>query len=199
MSYFDDFVDKVPGSLAARTGNNFRKLIRFFTDAMEDVRTLTNTVEAFRSVDNAEGLALDALGSKYGEQRGQADDEFFRIMIKSKIIVRAGDSTVDGILRAIQSSLNVSTKGIVVESIRQPLGAALDTDAEPLAIRISKIPLEIASTEWEQDYLLRRIKSVVAAGVRVDYIQFIDTAGIVVKTVVATNSAIIYHNDEPFS
>lgn len=199
MSYFDDFVNKVPGSLSARAGVNLRNLIHFFTDAMEDARSLTNTVEAFRSVNNAVGVALDSLGEKYGEQRGQADDEFYRIMIKSKIIVRAGNATVNGILRTIQGSLDVSADDIIVESIRQPIGTAFDPDAEPLAIRISNIPLEIASTEWEQDYLLRRIKSVVAAGIRVDYIQFVDVAGVVVKTITASNSAVVYHNDEPFS
>lgn len=200
MSLFDDFVKLMPGSIAARYGTNTRKLIRFLTDGLDNLRELYETIAAFRSVDNAKGLALDALGSKYGESRGQADDDFYRVMIKSKIIVRAGDATVDGILRAIQSSLNVSTKGIIVEHVRQPLGQrALDPSAEPLAIRITKIPLEIAKTEWEQDYLLRRIKSVVAAGVRVDYIQFIDNAGIVVKTVVSTNNAVIFTIDEPFS
>lgn len=200
MSLFDDFIKLMPGSIAARYGTNTRKLIRFLTDGLDGARNLYETIAAFRSVDNAKGLALDALGAKYGESRGQADDEFYRVMIKSKIIVRAGDATVDGILRAIQSSLNVLTKGILVEQIRQPIGQkTIDLSAEPLAIRITKIPLEIAKTEWEQDYLLRRIKSVVAAGVRVDYIQFIDTAGIVVRTVVSTNSAIIYTVDEPFS
>ncbi|KRK40788.1 hypothetical protein [Loigolactobacillus bifermentans] len=198
MSLFDDMVKKFPGSIAAQYGTNIRKLIRFFTDSLQDVSDLYHTVDAFRSVDNANGKALDALGLKYGEQRGQADDAFYRVMIKSKIIIRAGDATVDGVLRAVQSSLGVDVNGIKVESLRHPLGSKLDMSKEPLAIRITNIPLEIASTEWEQNYLIRRIESVVAAGVRIDYFQFIDVAGIVVKTVVASNSAIIYHNEVPF-
>jgi hypothetical protein len=198
MSLFDDMVKKFPGSIAAQYGTNIRKLIRFFTDSLQDVSDLYHTVDAFRSVDNANGKALDALGLKYGEQRGQADDAFYRVMIKSKIIIRAGDATVDGVLRTVQSSLGVDVNGIKVESLRHPLGGKLDMSKEPLAIRITNIPLEIASTEWEQNYLIRRIESVVAAGVRIDYFQFIDVAGIVVKTVVASNSAIIYRNSVPF-
>lgn len=193
MSYFDDFITKLPGSIN-RVGTNIQKLAHFITDPMGDVRGLFTKIGDYRSIDNATGAALDALGAKYGQARGPADDEFYRIMIKSKIIVRAGDSTVNGILRAIEGSLSVDADGIEVRSLRSdPAG-----DGEPLAISVTNIPLDIAMTDWEQQYLLNRIKSVVAAGVRVDSIQFVDSAGFVVKTVVASNSAIIYTNDTPF-
>lgn len=198
MSYFDDFVKKVPDSINARSGANTRKLIRFLTDGMTDIRGLFQQVSLFRSVDNATGKSLDNLGEKYGQKRGPAEDEFYRIMIKSKIIIRAGDATVNGILRAIESSLSVSAKGVIVETLRYPLNQNSVATEEPLAIRITNIPLDVAKTEWEENYLMERIKSVVAAGVRVEYIQFVDTAGAVVKTVVSTNNAIIYNNDEPF-
>lgn len=198
MSYFDDFVKKVPDSINARSGANTRKLIRFLTDGMTDIRGLFQQVSLFRSVDNATGKSLDNLGEKYGQKRGPAEDEFYRIMIKSKIIIRAGDATVNGILRAIESSLSVSAKGVIVETLRHPLNRNSVATEEPLAIRITNIPLDVAKTEWEENYLMERIKSVVAAGVRVEYIQFVDTAGAVVKTVVSTNNAIIYNNDEPF-
>ncbi|ASN59844.1 hypothetical protein CG419_04035 [Latilactobacillus curvatus] len=193
MSYFDEFLSKLPGSIN-RLGTNVQKVARFITEPLTETKTLFETIDLYRSIDNATGDALDALGAKYGQTRGPADDEFYRVMIKSKIIVRAGDATVNGILRAIQSSLNVSAKGVKIKCIR-----ANPTDSdEPLAIRITDIPLEIAKTEWEQTYLLNRIKSVVAAGVRVDYIQFVDSAGIVAKTVIAANTAIVYTNDVPF-
>lgn len=198
MSYFDDFVKKVPDSINARSGANTRKLIRFLTDGMTDIRGLFQQISLFRSVDNATGKSLDNLGEKYGQKRGPAEDEFYRIMIKSKIIIRAGDATVNGILRAIESSLSVSAKGVIVETLRHPLNQNSVATEEPLAIRITNIPLDVAKTEWEENYLMERIKSVVAAGVRVEYIQFVDAAGAVVKTVVSTNNAIIYNNDEPF-
>lgn len=193
MSYFDDFLNKLPSSIN-RLGVNVQKVARFITEPLTEAKSLYETIDLYRSIDNATGLALDGLGAKYGQTRGPANDDFYRVMIKSKIIVRAGDATIDGILRAIQSSLNVSVSGVKVKCLRvNPTGSE-----EPLAIRITDIPLEIAKTEWEQTYLLNRIKSVVAAGVRVDYIQFVDNAGIVAKTVIAANTAIVYTNDVPF-
>ncbi|WP_424349271.1 hypothetical protein ACPBEH_00040 [Latilactobacillus sp. 5-91] len=193
MSYFDDFLNKLPSSIN-RLGVNVQKVARFITEPLTEVKSLYETIDLYRSIDNATGQALDALGAKYGQTRGPANDDFYRVMIKSKIIVRAGDATIDGILRAIQSSLNVSVSGVKVKCLR-----VNPTDSgEPLAIRITDIPLEIAKTEWEQTYLLNRIKSVVAAGVRVDYIQFVDNAGIVAKTIIAANTAIVYTNDVPF-
>lgn len=193
MSFYDDFLTKLPGAIN-RLGTNVQKLARFLTEPLSDYQALLNQIDAYRSIDNAKGSALDALGAKYGQARGPADDAFYRIMIKSKIIVRAGDATINGILRAIESSLSVNADGIRVESLR----ASPDGDGEPLAIRITNIPLDVAKSEWEQEYLLNRIKSVVAAGVRVDYIQFIDSAGAVAKTVMVANAAIVYNNDIPF-
>lgn len=199
MSYFDEFVKKVPDSINAKTGSNTRRLIRFLTDGMTDLTGLIQQISSFRNVDNAVGKALDALGEKYGQKRGPADDEFYRVMIKSKIIIRAGDATVNGILRAIESSLGVQSTGVIVETLRHPINPNSVAKEEPLAIRITNIPLDVAKTEWEENYLMERIKSVVAAGIRVEYIQFVDNAGLVVKTVSSTNNAIIYTNDVPFN
>ncbi|KRO15910.1 hypothetical protein [Lacticaseibacillus saniviri] len=193
MSYFDDFISLLPGSING-FGTNVQKLARFVTEPMSEAKELLERVEAYRNIDKADGAALDKLGEKYGQARGPADDEFYRVMIKSKIIIRAGDATVDGILRAIQSSLNVTAKGIRIETIRPN-----PTDPqEPLAIRITNVPVDIAKTDWEQNYLFNRIKSVVAAGVHVQSIQFMDNAGFVANTVIAANTAMIFNREEPF-
>lgn len=67
-----------------------------------------------------------------------------------------------------------------------------------MAIRITNVPVDIAKTDWEQNYLFNRIKSVVAAGVHVQSIQFMDNAGFVANTVIAANTAMIFNREEPF-
>ena len=42
----------------------------------------------------ASGKLLDAIGEKLNEKRGQADDRFYRIMLKSKIAARRGDAAL---------------------------------------------------------------------------------------------------------
>ncbi|WP_155286034.1 hypothetical protein [Lacticaseibacillus zhaodongensis] len=167
MTYFQTFIDHLPSSLN-KAGTNIQKIARFVTEPLDDASSLLNQVEAWRNIDKAEGKALDKLGQKYGQLRGQADDEFYRLMIKSKIIVRTGDVTVDGVLRAIQSSLNADPTGIKLETLRP----GPKDDGEPLAIKVEGIPLSIAPNEWEQEYLINRVRQSVAAGVRVADINF---------------------------
>lgn len=167
MSLSETFLSHLPDSMN-KLGTNIQKIARFVGEPLDDVQDLYRTIDAWRAIDKASGKALDRLGEKYGQARGRADDEFYRVMIKSKIIVRSGDATTNGILRTIQSSLNVDAKDVKVTSIR---GKPTD-DTEPLAIRITNIPLEIAKTAWEQNYLTKRIQQSVAAGVRVDAVRF---------------------------
>ncbi|WP_225349949.1 hypothetical protein [Ligilactobacillus equi] len=141
-------------------------------------------IESYRDINNAKGEVLDRLGEKYGQSRGQADDDFYRIMLKSKIASRRGDATVNGIIRTIQNAFNIEPKNIRVEPLEN----------EPLAIRIVDIPIELAKTPWQQKYLLKRVEETSAAGIRVDQIRFVDTSWNTVKVVYGTRSAIISVN-----
>lgn len=168
MSLFNDFIHKFPDSINARFGTNLQKMIRFVSESFDEINALHQTIEDYRDIDKAKGKALDRLGAKYAQERGKADDDFYRIMIKSKVMVRNGDVTVNGILRVIQNSMGVPVDGIKIENLRSK-----PTDnAEPLAIRINNIPLDVAKTDWEQAYLLKRIQSDVAVGIRIQNILF---------------------------
>lgn len=167
MTVKDTFLKLLPDSLN-RMGTNMQKIARFVGEPLDDVQDLYRKIDAWRAIDSAEGEALDKLGRKYGQARGAASDAFYRVMIKSKLITRTGDATTNGILRSIKVSLGEEPTGIKVLPIRE------DThdDSEPLAIRITNIPLGIARTAWEQNYLAKRIRDTVAAGVRVDAVRF---------------------------
>lgn len=167
MSYFQTFIDHLPSSLN-KAGVNIQKVARFITEPLDDVSFLYKQIDDYRSIDKAAGAALDKLGAKYGQERGQADDEFYRLMIKSKIIVRHGDVTYDGVLRAIQSSLHADPTGIQLQTLRP----GPKDDGEPLALKVENIPLSIAPNAWEQQYLISRVRKSVAAGVRVADINF---------------------------
>lgn len=181
MDILKVFTSKIPGALNATYNPNMNKLVTFFAEYLSEIQSLFKKIELYRNIDGASGKLLDEIGEKVGEVRGQADDEFYRIMLKSKIASRKGDATVNGILTIIKNSLGVDVKNIKVVPLPD----------EPQAVVIKDVPLEFANDTWKQQYLLRRIEGTVAAGVRVHEVRFIDNSNTTVKVVSGTQSAII--------
>ncbi|APS41026.1 hypothetical protein FOL01_0167 [Weissella jogaejeotgali] len=152
---------------------------------------LYQTIEAFRDINKANGKALDRIGDQFNQQRGSADDDFYRIIIRSKQATNMGNSTVNGLINMIARSLDIQPDKIRIESLRQYENGTLN-DGEPLAIRISNIPLEWARSDFEQNYILERIKNGVAAGVRVDEVSFVDNSNAVLSVRGLTSATITY-------
>lgn len=152
---------------------------------------LYQKIEAFRDINKANGKALDRVGDQFNQQRGSADDDFYRIMIRSKQATNMGNSTVNGLIEMIARSLNIKPDKIRIESLRQYENGTLN-DGEPLAIRISNIPLEWARSDFEQNYILERIKNGVAAGVRVDEVSFVDNSNAVLSVRGLTSATVTY-------
>lgn len=172
MSFLNKFLKLMPSSLLSVKGSNNWKLAKFYTSGLDEIYTTLNKIELYRSIENAEGKLLDNLGEKYGVKRGPVDDEFYRMMIRSKIANRKGDTTTNGILRTMQNSLNIDTKGVKLGPAYQKNGKQ-----EPLALRLTNVPLRFARSEYEQEFMLHQIESIIAAGVRLQDLQFIVPLG----------------------
>lgn len=167
MSFLKEFLGKYPSSFITKLGSDNWKLSKFFTDGLDQTKDTLEQIDSYRNVDNAEGKALDKLGDKYGVKRGPADDEFYRMMIRSKIANRKGDTTVNGILRTMQNALGIDVKGVKIGPVYH------NGKQEPLSLRLSNVPLSFARSEFEQEFMLRQIESIIAVGVRLQDLQFI--------------------------
>lgn len=179
MDYFNKFLSLLPSSLNA-AGENMGKFARFIADGFTEIKLTLESIETYRNIDASKGKLLDRLGEKYGVERGQADDAFYRIMLKSKIAARSGDTTVNGILATIKNALGVDVKGINITKV----------SGEPNAINIENVPVDFAKTEWERNYLISRIEATAALGVRVNHVTFTDSTGGVVQVVAGTRATI---------
>ncbi|WP_419154618.1 hypothetical protein [Weissella bombi] len=184
------FLSKLPGPI-----NRFAKSTITFGEwlntTFQKLIGLYQTIEAFRDINKANGKALDRIGDQFNQQRGSADDDFYRIMIRSKQATNIGISTINGLIDMISRSLDIKPDKIRIESLRQYDKGVLD-DGEPLAIKISNIPLEWARSDFEQNYILERIKNGVAAGVRVDEVSFVDNSNAVLSVHGLTSATITY-------
>jgi hypothetical protein len=174
-------VNELINAHANRLNNSYNRLMNYYLGKHSIIRKLAK----------ANGKALDRIGDQFNQQRGSADDDFYRIMIRSKQATNMGNSTINGLINMIARSLDIQPDKIRIESLRQYENGTLN-DGEPLAIRISNIPLEWARSDFEQNYILERIKNGVAAGVRVDEVSFVDNSNAVLSVRGLTSATVTY-------
>ena len=171
MSFLKKFLKLIPSSLVKNKDSNNWKLAKLYTSRLDEINETLDNIEFYRNVENAKGKLLDNLGDKYGVKRGPVDDNFYRMMIKSKIANRKGDTTVNGVLRTMQIALGISVKDVRLRPVLLPNG-----EREPLAIRLNSVPMRFARSEYEQEFMIHQIESIIAAGVRLQDLQFTATA-----------------------
>lgn len=130
-------------------------------------------IEEWKDVNNAQGKALDDMGKNYGEYRGEADDDFFRFMIKARILASRSKATADDIINVIAQSLNLDKTHIKLQSNRQYLNGQFT--GIPYSISLKNLPLSFTASDFEKRYLLRTIENASAAGIDIKDISFLDT------------------------
>lgn len=130
-------------------------------------------IEEWKYVNNAQGKALDDMGENYGEYRGEADDDFFRFMIKARILSSRSKATANDIINVIAQSLNLDKTRISLQSNRQYSGGQFI--GTPYSISLKNLPLSFTTNDFEKRYLLRTIENASAAGIEIKDISFLDT------------------------
>lgn len=126
------------------------------------------------SIDTAQGKALDKIGENYGEYRGEADDVFFRFMIKSKILSSRSKGTANEIINIIQKSLDVDIDKIIVKEKRVYDHISNQFNGDPFTISVEKLPLSFTVDAFQKRYLIKRIEDCAAEGIKLDNISFLD-------------------------
>lgn len=166
MTIRTELMKLIPSALSHERSSNVAKIAEFLAHGLEKAKSTYTTIADWYSVDAARGKALDRLGAKYGVVRGPCDDSFYRYMIKAKQATRQGDSSVNGILRAMRNALGIDVAGVVVEPTT--VGGSI----EPQSLRITHVPLRFARNEYEQRFMLAQIEGSVALGVKLRGLQF---------------------------
>lgn len=140
------------------------------------VKTYQNIdkTDEWKSIDKAEGKALDKIGENFDEYRGEADDQFFRFMIKSKILASRSKGTANDIINVIKQSLNVDINKINVIQNRNYDDASKTFKGLPYTISVEKLPLSFTTNDFQKRLLIKRIEESSAEGIKLNNISFLD-------------------------
>ncbi|MGM9943924.1 MAG: hypothetical protein ACI33M_03225 [Lysinibacillus sp.] len=151
--------------------SNIAKLMRIFSEQMQDLNQTVNRVDDWRDIDNAEGTVLDDIGTNINQARGKATDEVYRILLKSKIARNLSDGSINTLIRVLSTALSVpSTELRIVEKWHDEI------EPEPAALKLIELPLKkINEAGMDPINFLRIVQKTVAAGIKVQAIELSGT------------------------
>ncbi|HHH5825559.1 TPA: hypothetical protein ACP2RJ_002099 [Listeria monocytogenes] len=164
-----NFIKKLTDAFTKSEKSNIGKLFIIVDKQISDLTGTLEKAEEWRDIDFAEGKTLNLLGENVGQNRGQASDEVYRVLIRGKVARNASDGTINKMIHAIAKSLNCAYSDIQIVNAND----SVSTDEhEPAAIIIKKIPLSaLNSVGLSTSQFLQLVNSLKSGGVRVAYIN----------------------------
>ena len=120
-------------------------------------------IESILDINNATGAVLDAYGERFGQPRGQATDEQYRVMIRSKIVRSISGCSYKDIVDAICLSFGCSADDVCIE----------ESQDYPMAVSVEKAPLtEIINAGFTTMQAYQIIKSLLPATIELEAVVF---------------------------
>lgn len=138
---------------------NIGKLFETFAWSLELVHYQSDKVLLWDNIDYATGAVLDRYGANFGVSRNGASDDFYRLLIKVKMISLLSGGDIDTVINAAASLLSVNVSDILLEEVF-PAKIFLYLDSSKLdSASLANI-----------DLVLKMVKRIVAAGVGIKFI-----------------------------
>lgn len=144
-----------------KNSNNY-KILEIEADACNELRNTLQSVDSILDINNAKGETLDLYGERVGQERGQADDAKYLIMIKSKIMRNLSNGTHPSMLKALCLTLGCDPSDIKIE----------DGEA-PCTVKINALPLaKINRTGFTVGQITAIIKSLLPVCIGVEELSY---------------------------
>lgn len=96
---------------------NIGRLFGTLAWGLEIIHENADRLKLWDDIDNARGSVLDRYGANFGVARGGADDTFYRLLIKIKMIALLSGGDIDTIISAAASLFNVDVSEIGVREL----------------------------------------------------------------------------------
>src|SRR5690606_29633775 len=164
-------VEYLPDAYAKRVTSFLSKFFEVIEPEFAELHETFERIEAWRSIDNAEGAVLDEIGFELGQPRGMATDEIYRIMLKSKTARDLSTGDRNTIIDVLAMALNTDKSEIgIFETWMDP------DDPEPAGISLMKIPVRrLVEVGMSGKQFIQFVAAAVAAGINVRRIELTGT------------------------
>ncbi|MCR8844203.1 DUF2612 domain-containing protein [Paenibacillus sp. SC116] len=155
----------------AKDGSRFGALVEVWLKQMNDIAETVRVMSEWKSIDKAEGSTLDEIGGNVGQPRGQATDEVYRMLLRSKLARMNANGSLDSVIQVLALALQAEPHEFrLSEQHSDPV------QPEPAAVHVSSVPYEkLNSAGLSPVQFITLVERLVAAGVRVSQVELTGT------------------------
>lgn len=140
---------------------NIGKLFSILAWGLDTVQEQAELILLWDDIDNAKGSVLDRYGANFGVQRYGADDSYYRLTIKVKVLSQLSGGDTDTVIRAAAELMELELSDIEIEDIfPAKLCIYIDQTLMP--------PRKLALVER----VVWALKRIIAAGVSIDVVMY---------------------------
>lgn len=105
-------IERLTDNYSKDLESNVGKLFIIVGDELEELEELFSKIYDSRDIDKAEGRSLDRVGNNVQQLRWDTDDEFYRQLIKTKIIANLSIGDIETINEVANVLLGEGYKGV---------------------------------------------------------------------------------------
>lgn len=160
---FENLAKNLPDAYKKDSSSNNYKILEIERQAGSDLRALLESIADALDIEKAAGATLDLYGKYYGQVRGRATDEQYRVMIKSKLKRVASSGSYADVVDAI-----AYTFGCDISEVRM-----VESDTTPMSVTLEKMPLGgIVKSGFNTKQAEQIIKALLPACVTLESVLF---------------------------
>lgn len=161
----DNLVQNLPDAYCKEDDSNLKKLFVIEKHEMDQLRATIRAVYDSLDLDSATGKSLDLYGEMFGQARGIATDEQYRIMIKAKINRRFASSDHDSIVLAICAAFGC-----------EPSEVLLVEPEDSCSVRVDQLPYDkLNKSGIDAVTAVQIVSRLIPAGVQLESLNFSGT------------------------
>ncbi|MCE5168961.1 hypothetical protein LQV63_06520 [Paenibacillus profundus] len=170
MFKLNDVMAMLP-DVIAKEGSRFAILVDVWLQQINEIGATVQRMSAWKSIEQAEGATLDMIGGNLGQPRGQATDEVYRLLLRSKLARMNASGNLDSVIEVLALALNAEPGEFrLSERYNDPV------NPEPAAIHVNEVPYEkLSGMGLSPSQFVSLVERLVAAGVRVGQVELTGT------------------------
>lgn len=170
MSLKNKIRQKLTDAYNKNPDSNMGKLIGILVSEFEELQSVFQRIDNWRSVDKAEGKVLDEIGVDISQYRGTANDEIYRILLKSKTARDLSTGDTNTIIDVLSMAIGADKSEIGITE------TWMDAEnPEPAGIKLIEIPIaKLNEVGMTGNQFAKFVAATVAAGI---YVQSIELQG----------------------
>lgn len=111
------FVERLTDAFNKTTDGNIYNLFKLTAYHIQENEDLLDQIGDWRDIDQAEGETLNRIGRNVQQNRGQATDSIYRVLIKSKIKRNLSDGSINTLIDFLAFILGVEKSKVKISEL----------------------------------------------------------------------------------